>query len=393
MLKINMKYIGTLCILFSAIMLASCKKKVSDVSSENEMLSKLTEIESALLIENDSKKEEAEVTKLKQVTKGNFEVETTARATLYYPEKEYIVYTEDKITASLVEIFVEVDDVVDKGDKVASVEYNIDKIELERLKLILRRKEEAYKEEEEEKNNQLNDAKQLIELAITKEEKQEKKDIYNSLKQEYDTYMDMKEDELDLMREETLNYESKTKIGYILAPTDGKVSEITSIKTGDILYPNQVIGSIDNLDNVYLSILNEGGEFRYNMEVDLVVTDRGDSKDSKVENYKGVIISGSDLVSGPLKQNIALIQLLDGDINNLQNKTIKAIGKTKYMSDVLLVDKSAVEFDKKIPYVMEYKGDKIYKKNFVMGGLDSSNYLIYKGLEEGMEVKGVNKKK
>lgn len=392
MLKINIKYLGIVCILFFTIMLTSCKK-VSEVSSDNEMLSKLTESENALLMENDNKKEDEEITGLKQVVKGNLEVETTARVTLYYPEKEQIIYPEDKITASLIEIFVAVDDVVDKGDKVASVEYNIDKIELERLKLNLKRKEETFKEEKEEKNSQLNDAKKLIELASTKEEKQDKKDIYNTLKLEYDTYKDMKEDELNLIREETLNYESKTKIGYILAPSDGKVSEIASIKMGDILYPNQVIGSIDNLDNVYFSILNESGEFRYNMEVDLVVTNEDDTKDSKVEYYKGVIISGSNLVSGPLKQNIAFIQLLDGDINDLQKKTIKAIGKTKYMSDVLLVDKTAVEFDKKIPYVMEYKGGKIYKKNFVMGGLDSFHYLIYKGLEEGMEVKVVNKKK
>lgn len=323
------------------LFLTGCSKKVAPLPS-NELYDTITKNEQDILYVEQEEKEAA--VRLQEVNYGDLSIETTQKVNFYYPNREQILFEEEELSGTLIEFFVKVNDTVEKGDIIASVSYNVDEIHVETLKRLLKRKEEAFKGEEG-----------------LREEIKELKEKINS-------------------------YEKKREMGYIYAPASGVVDEISEILPGSMIYPNTRIGGMYLTDEVYLSIQNDRGAFRYNMEVDLVVSDKSYTDGAKLEIIKAQVISGSDLVTGGLKRDIALLRLLEGDMADLEDKVIKAVGKTKHMKDVLLIDKSAVAFDKRIPYVMEYKEGKLYKRNFISGGTDNDNYMVFDGLEKGMEV-------
>lgn len=381
----KIKWIPLLAFFFATLFfLTACNNKDTVVPANNELLDSLEESEGALIYKTEEENQNEPL--LQKVTKGNLLVEATQKVSLYYPEQVAIIYEEPIISSEIVEVFRSKDDLVEKGDVIASIKYKIDEIELLRLKLELSRKEEAFHGSSKEKEVELQQLKVKMEAEENSEVKKEIKSNYESLKTSYDAFRKEELMNLELLREEVTSYEAKNEIGYIYAPITGIISEVAQLKPGDLLYPNQEIGRINDTETTFLSIEDEKGIFRYNMEVELVVTNKGNTKDSPIEYYKGVIISGSNLVQNSLKQPIALIELIDGNIDDLRDKTIKATGKIKYMEEVLLVDKRTVNFDRKSPYVMEYMDGKVYKRNFINAGFDPYNYMIFKGLEEGMEV-------
>ena len=371
-------------LLTSTLLLTSCNEKESKIQGNTQLLNSLEESEQALLYKSDV--EDKIAPSLGHVTRGDLAVETSVKVSFYYPNQEQIVYEEPKLTSEVVELFVSNNDLVEKGDRIASIQYHIDEIELLQLKLTLSRKEEFFKEKKKEREEEIQKVKLNMDSEKDNEIKKGLKSNYDSLKNSYDMFLSEELDKINSLKDELKSYDEKKDLSYMYAPITGIINQIMPLRPGDILNPNQVIGTIYDTSLAYLSIDDEKGLARYNMEVDLVVTNKGNTKDSPVEYYKGVIITGSNLVGERLKQKIALIELLDGDIEDLKDKTIKATGKLKHMKDVLLVDKRTVEFDKKVPYVMEYKDGKAYKRNFISPGFDPYNYMIFKGLDEGMEV-------
>lgn len=368
-----------------AVSLLSACKKVEEVTYDKKMLDEIAENEAKVILSDSEIEEEKYI--LSSVTRGHMQVVATNKGYLYYPNREIIRYEEANIEATVEEVLVNLYDLVEEGDIIASVVYHIDPIELEKKRLELKRSSENIDFTKEEIKIELDKLKKIYDKEVEVDGKNIAKNHYETRKIElYDMLNNMLAQH-ELVKESTKNYEEKLNLGYITAPISGKITELEKTKVGQIIKANHQFGAIEDQEEVYLAIDNEQGMFRYNMEVDVRVTNKGNTKDSEVVNYKGSIITGSELLSWQLHSPKTYIQLHDGDLDDLVDKTIIVNGYSKELRDVLLVDKEGVGFDKKVPFIVQSKDGVAYKRNFIIGSSDSTNYVAIDGLEDKMELR------
>lgn len=379
-------------ILITSLSFAGCKGKDKMESHNEATLKEIIDGETKVLLDDEVVEQVKKKVELTKVVRGDMSVEVTNKASFFYPIKQDIIFDETNIHGTIEEVYVNSGTILEKGDKIARISYNIESIKVEEMKLKKKRGEENYNSKKIELETSLKSIKRELDNAQTKEEKDKWTMEYEAKKIEIDNQLELLLEEYQRIKEETEEYISLLQDGYILAPVNGKIIELDKLAVGDVISPKHRIGIMEDYSQVYLAIDNEKGDFRYNMSVDIKVTNKGNTKDSPINYYKGIIISGGELLSWQTKPQKTYVKVLDVELSELEDKTIFVIGYTKSMKNVLLVDRTSVAFDKRTSYVLEEREDGVYKRNILIGGSDNFNYIVFDGLEEGVEVQlGINK--
>jgi hypothetical protein len=244
-----------------------------------------------------------------------------------------------------------------------------------------------YKKEKSAKRQRLDEQRSRLESLSDPDQIAIESIHLSYLEEEYSNYIESMEEVIADIDKSIKEYEEKMGVCYIYTPVSGVITETSELKRGSKIYNGHFCAKITSMEEEpYLVVENEHGAFRYNMKVDLTVTD----KDRKgTETLKGRVVSELELTYGPawyLAKNYAVIELLEGDMKELYDKTVRATCYPRYMKDVLLVSKDAVSLDASEPYVMVQTDEGIYKKKFVSGGANDDYYFVFDGLEEGITV-------
>ena len=325
--------------------------------------------------------------KLTNVIRGDLLTELTVKAEFYYPLVRDVVFEQGDLGAVLVEYLCSVGDFVQKGDPIVSIEYKVNLVELEKMKLNQLNTVNNYKKEKSARRQRLDEQRKKLESLYDPDQIAIESIQLSYLEEDYSNYIETMEEILADLDESIREYDEKMGVCYIYSPISGVITETSELKHGSNITNGQLLARITSMEEEpYLVVDNEHGTFRYNMEVDITVTDKGSNG---TETLKGKVISGielTDMSAWYLGKNYAVIELLEGDIKDLYNKTVRATCYPRYMKDVLLVSKDAVSLDASNTYVMVYTDEGIYKKKFVSGGENNDYYFVFNGLDEGITV-------
>ena len=256
---------------------------------------------------------------------------------------------------------------------------------------------EAYEAGREEKEQQLQQEAEKLDRIDDPIEEIKQSFQVEYLKDDLDNYITTMEKNIDDLREKVSEFESMMGTINITSPIDGYVTYMNLVYPGDELNFLDEILTLVNYDEVYLLVDNSSNNFRYNMEVDLIAKEKTNTiqfnKETKKpptneKKYKGRVVSGDNLVTNDLKSNQVIIELIDADIKDIVNMDVKATCYPFSVKNSLLVSNNAVMFEGREGKlnVRVHENGNIYKKYFIGLGRDNDNWLIFDGLDEGMEV-------
>ncbi|NLK75284.1 MAG: hypothetical protein GX288_08365 [Clostridiales bacterium] len=394
MLKNKIVYIRyLLCLIMAMVLITGCNKAKPDIDSESQkLLEEVLKEESALLVEDAEP-----ILNLSEVHKGDFIVSKTHIVNFYYPNTEIIRYDNQNMKATFVEFLCALGDEVKEGDPLFSIEYHVNLLEYEKAKLDLLRTVEAYEAGREEKEQQLQQEAEKLDRIDDPIEEIKQSFQVEYLKDDLDNYITTMEKNIDDLREKVSEFESMMGTINITSPIDGYVTYMNLVYPGDELNFLDEILTLVNYDEVYLLVDNSSNNFRYNMEVDLIAKEKTNTiqfnKETKKpptneKKYKGRVVSGDNLVTNDLKSNQVIIELIDADIKDIVNMDVKATCYPFSVKNSLLVSNNAVMFEGREGKlnVRVHENGNTYKKYFIGLGRDNDNWLIFDGLDEGMEV-------
>ena len=385
LLKIKKICIYGIILVMALCWFSGCDNSPKLDTETQKLLEDIATKDDAIIIDN-AEAMESKV-RLTNVIRGDLLSELTVKAEFYYPIAHDVFFELGEMGAVFVEYLCSVGDFVQKGDPIASIEYNVNHVELEKMKLNQLNTVNNYKKEKSAKRQRLDEQRSRLESLSDPDQIAIESIHLSYLEEEYSNYIESMEEVIADIDKSIKEYEEKMGVCYIYTPVSGVITETSELKRGSKIYNGHFCAKITSMEEEpYLVVENEHGAFRYNMKVDLTVTD----KDRKgTETLKGRVVSELELTYGPawyLAKNYAVIELLEGDMKELYDKTVRATCYPRYMKDVLLVSKDAVSLDASEPYVMVQTDEGIYKKKFVSGGANDDYYFVFDGLEEGITV-------
>lgn len=318
--------------------------------------------------------------KTDKVIVGDYIKETFCKATYHLPKKEIVTTTmENGATAILTEFLIESGKTVKKGEPIATITVEYDKITLESKELQFNRAKENYYISLEAKHQELITAENKYNAMTNGIDK----DIYalqiKKLKMGYENYKKTTSDQLKEQEEEIQKLKECIKQTQIIAPIDGliqlgKLSDRT-------LNNNTVVATIYSMDAFLLKAFDDSGTLRYGMDVTIQVGTVGGK-----QTYKGKVISSHNVLNNGLSANEAYVKILDNLTEIPFSNNITVHYQSINVKNVLLVHPAAVYIDQLKVYASVLEKD-IPKKQYITTiGKNEDYYWVVEGLKEGQTV-------
>ncbi len=322
--------------------------------------------------------------------KGDFTSSISSAADIVFAYDRILYY--DK-TAYFIEFLVEEEDLVKKGDALASFYTDTSTVPLEEKKLELNRTQNEISTLTESYNENKNISNQIL-ANLEKDSfdyKLEELSLQKA-KVEYDKAYFSAQERIKSLNEEISELTEELSTGYLLAPFDGLVLGLSNtVREDDLVTNNSELIRLVSIDKVLLTASTDS-EFRYGNEVIASTKVLGEDL-----SFTGHVISSPLILSQELSENETYIGIDFTDPNNYISQDIQEMiwgfnsritleTETEFLSDVLLLDKSAVEKEngKNVVNILE---DDIVKKRYITSSFDNSDYYIVSdGLYEGQIV-------
>jgi len=313
-----------------------------------------------------------------EATMGIYSRKEQGSATIHYPVQADLTW--DTANAKLQEIKVKKNQQVKKGDVLAEFEIAASAAQQTELQLQLQRKNEEFAKGKDARLTAIREARAALdglsshqlEIAELELEKQEI---------EYEQYVYQTERELGTLKERLDAFLQNRTDNVLVAPFDGVVESVASLREGDKVEAGQVIVSMYSEESFYLRVKNPGGKLRYGMEV-TVETGRANQR----EVYSGIVIAAPNILSASMSQSDAFIRITDAvKPSDFQGSTL-FYSTTEYLENVLTVDSKAMHREDGDVYVNMLQ-DGVLKKRYVTQGLSNTDITwIIDGLCEGQQV-------
>ena len=312
------------------------------------------------------------------VEKGEFYITGAVNASLEFPSQQMVFNDIREGTVYFKEFMVGQGDTVKKGDPIARISVSIDEIEKEEVELNLEAAKNNLDEYIQDTRLMLNQYKLAASTGSEKDRKLAQLS-YDRLEATFKAEVEKRESRID---EYTLRLDQIEELAsreFIYAPTDGVVGYVNRIRS------NEVIGYWPPLcvlnDPTKVSVVVEGGSelLRYNMPVKIVQSSNGKSveltgrvKTLKTSAYSVNLMAQNDVIE------------VYGDTTKLRPGSEVSVRFDKiYVTDALMVPRTAVKSDKKGSFVNVYVNGFSSKRYVVIGGADGTRNWIVSGVEEG----------
>ena len=302
---------------------------------------------------------------------------------LYYPFSKWIVNPADEGRAYIKEICVEEYQQVKPGDVIVKIEVIQDSVEIDRVnnriaRLNQRIQDELKRQSEfDEKNEYITDPLRKL----------SDRDIEKNIVSYQKELMDA---------ERTLKKLKKySGIIDIKADAEGIITDIGTLKEGDVIYPDTKILQFADVSKSYIVLKDEKAELSYGQEVDI---DYAAIDGSRTEIKGKVVTVSNTSLSSDMAKQWSLISVNDEYRDSMfgsnetsaglwSRNTYKVSINSKQMNNVILVPKASVQMKGRDTYVKVVNSDgSVSLKGFLSGGSNNSYYWAISGLSEGTKI-------
>lgn len=317
-----------------------------------------------------------------ELKKGECSVRADVSGALYYPFSQWIVSPIDNGTAYIKELCVAEYEEVKEGQKLLTIEVNLDSVEIARCENKIKRINERILDE-------INRQKEIEELNKKIDDPERKRSDRN-IEKNIISY------QKDLLNAETELKKLKKYSGIIdiFAPSDGIIADMNKLKVGDLIYKDTQILQFADTSTSYIVLKDDAGALNFGNTVEI---DFANGADREVVEGKVVTVSNTSL-SSKMTKDWALVEISD-EAKALMTGSQKINGggwsrsmykvkvDTRKMENVVLVPKVAVEMQGFVTYVRVLNEDgTVSLKNFMSGGSNNDYYWAIEGLDEGTKV-------
>lgn len=294
---------------------------------------------------------------------------------LFYPTSEWLKNPASNGKSYIKEILVTKNEIVQKGQTVATVEVVPDQIEIERNARKIQRAQERLVKLIKEKADL--DAAKKIDRGVERGISDKNRTISQLMKEKY-------------------KLTKYSGIINITAPYDGIITDVGTLKAGDIVYEGSNIVQISDNSLSYIVVQDGNSTLPYGAEATISYKKDQAGAPIKVEGAVATI-SGSSL-SPDMQMEYALISIPAENVEDMAGSSMDPTGTwlrqmfsvnvvTRKEDNVLLIPKSAVYMMNGSTYVRVLSQDgSVHYTSFISGGSDTSNYWVIDGLEEGMTI-------
>lgn len=314
---------------------------------------------------------------------GECSTQTNISGFLYYPFSKWIVNPADEGTAYIKEICVNEFQQVKAGDLIVRIEAVQDSVEIDRI------------------NNRINrlNARIQDELNRQAEYNEKNKQITDPLRKLSDR--DIEKNIVSYQKElmDANNKLSKLKkysgIIDIKADSDGIITDIGTLKEGDVIYPDTKILQFADVSKSFIVLKDESGVLSYGQPVTIDYA----SLDGTRKNVSGKVVTVSNTsLSSEMAKQWSLVSIDEEYREDMfgTNETTAGLWArnsynvtidTRQMKNVVLIPKSAVTMKGGSTYVKVINPDgSIALKGFISGGSNNNYYWSVSGLSEGTEI-------
>ncbi len=318
-------------------------------------------------------------TRTAMVERGIFIESKTAQGRLTTQNSTMITNTIDVGTVEFVSYSQLYGTYINEGDKIAEIKVNIDRVAVNELAMRIERAEENLQTFIEENEELIKEYERIKNRSTNGREKELATLAYDKLMLSYATDKQLREEEIEKLKEEYEKYQRVNEKEYITAPSSGIIADYYNYNIHDTIYPGSYIARLYDVSKVMVYVDGASDKLRYNMPVTVVQT-RG----SKSVTLEGRVTScRSAAITNDLVSPVALI-LLEGDPSELSiAHEVTVLYQSKCMENVLMVPKNAVEKDDYGTYVSVLKDGNSLKKYVTCGGENHDKVWIINGLTEG----------
>jgi len=168
---------------------------------------------------------------------------------------------------------------------------------------------------------------------------------------------------------------------YVYSPIDGQVKTVASgYKPGDVIKANTVLYAINYTGAVLYYASSTSGAFVYNREVTLRV-----GRGQKQATVGGKVVSSPEVMPEDMIAGGVFVEVRPEDLPYGPGHAELSV-EYVMMKDALLVDKSAVETDEGLSYVLLLDGGAVKKRYIVRGPGTGTLLSVVQGLKEGDRV-------
>lgn len=326
-----------------------------------------------------------EVYNVNTVNRGDFYDEYEHTAQLYIPERKPVTVKYKYGKCEFVDFAITPGTYVNKGDAIAYVHIEVSEADIEKERIALTRMEERL--EQDIKDYEDID-KYVYSKAYGKHDSEfgvalrEHKESVEAHKQDIEQRRTMIAEQRELIAK----MEYAKNLSELVAPTDGYVKDMITIKRGEEVKDNTTLAVVTPKDTNIILVPNENNVYRYgkNVEVSLVY-------DGEKMEGTGVVISPSaSTMQGNMDSSVAYIRLEIPGIETFNEDTTKSIKvkvRDNEMKDVLILPRGSLEESGTTAYATVITPDGSYvKRGVVIGKTGKKYYWILSGLNEGEQV-------
>lgn len=313
-----------------------------------------------------------------QAVKGDYVKTVSGDAVLYYTETADLSWEKDN--ACISEILVKKGQEVKEGDVLISFDINVSSADMQELSLKLQRTLEAFEAEKEERLAAIDEAESAAE-GLSGQESEIARLKAEKLQVEYEEFVYQSEYEAAQYREKIAELEDEMQRNTLTAPFDGVIDYVQTCSAGDQVEAGQVLVSMHAADEFFLSVNDDAGNLRYNMDV---VIEAGKANDT--QTYSGKVVTAYNILPSSVQKGRVLIRMEEEAAAEELEIGVKYRCDTEKLENVHLVDRDVVDIEQGKSYVSILEDDMIQKRYIVPGLRNNEVIWVLDGLSEGQNV-------
>ncbi len=320
---------------------------------------------------------------------GDYIEENTSQAEIVFANDNELFYSGN---AFFLESYVDFEDIVSKGDKIAAFYTENSVVPLEEKLLEQKRLQDSLSTITQGYNTQLRLNEEILSnlVAGTQDHTIHALNMEKS-RISYEQEIYVTQNRIGVLTEEIAELREEMDIQYIFAPYDGMISYIRRLEEGDAVDPTLSIVNLMDIENMLLRLKNPKG-FRYGDTVDVTI------KYSKEELFlTGKVISSPIILPQEYREEAYYVAVdfsgatdnfIEDFINIYKTFNVNAEVTTvsEYVPNTLLLDRALVtkEDDKQYVNILE---DGVVKKRYFTSIYNNSEYYaVVDGLSAGQEI-------
>lgn len=312
------------------------------------------------------------------VEKGEFAVDVSGNANVFYPVQQDLVCNEKNMTYR--EILVQRGEEVKKGQTLITMDLTYSNADYQEWKLQLQRAQEDLASGKAQKESAIAEAKLALE-GLESYEKTLAELAVQKLELELEEYIFGEEQKIAQLQEKITDLQSAMANNVIKAPFDGIVEYVVDANKGDSVTTGRALVRLHSADAVLFRAGEVADKLYYNMAVTVNIG-RGNSQQS----FVGVVVGAPNVLPTSLNSNYAFIKLANSVTLEQFTNSVRYSGNSVLLRDVLILDANAVHNEDGKNYVNILTDETVEKRFVVVENNGSGMVWVMDGLKEGQKI-------